>query len=445
MNTKLVFQKNGLSSREELVQLIRERATVVNTTDDLDPLMEVIGDAKYVLLGEATHGTHEFYLWRALLTKRLINEKGFSFVGVEGDWPDCYRLNRYAKSYPEAGESALKIAHHFNRWPTWMWANWEVIGFIEWLRDHNRNRPLNERVGFYGLDVYSLGESLEAIMGYLKKNDVAAFEMAKEAFRCFEPYGFEGSDYARSTQIVPKTCQKEVLELLLEIKHKLPSYNSDTETVFSTEQNALIAVNAENYYRKMIGGGPDSWNIRDRHMVATLERLMDFHGPNAKAIVWEHNTHIGDARATDMSAHGMVNVGELVTINHPEEVVKIGFGTYQGRVVAGRNWGDPMRAMTVPRAIEESWESVLHEAGGGNSLVFETRQWKDERAFMRPLKHRAIGVVYHPENEHYGNYVPSNIPYRYDAFFHIDRTEALHPIHVEPDGHQMPETYPWGF
>lgn len=446
VSTNVVFRKNGLSAHEELVHLIKDGATVVNTADDLDPLMEAIGNAKYVLLGEATHGTHEFYLWRALLTKRLIREKGFSFVGVEGDWPDCYRLNRYAKNYEEAGESAFDIVHHFNRWPTWMWANWEVIGFIEWLRDHNTKKPMDEKVGFYGLDVYSLGESLDAIMEYLKKNDGVAYKTAREAFRCFEPYGFEGSDYARSTRIVPKTCQKAVLDLLIEIRHKMPSYNTDPETVFSTEQNALIAVNAENYYRKMISGGPDSWNIRDQHMVATLDRLMEFHGSDAKAVIWEHNTHIGDARATEMSSHGMVNVGELITKRHPpEEVMKIGFGTYQGTVVAGRNWGDSMRTMIVPQAVEGSWEDLLHEVGQGKSIAFRTDVWKGERAFKRPLKHRAIGVVYHPENERYGNYVPSNIPYRYDAFFHIDTTKALHPVHIKPDGHQMPETYPWGF
>ncbi|TRZ40996.1 erythromycin esterase family protein [Robertkochia solimangrovi] len=414
---------------------------------DLDGIMNRIGNARYVLLGEATHGTHEFYVWRALLSQRLIREKGFSFIGVEGDWPDCYRINRFVKNYSDTGENAYDVIHDFRRWPTWMWANWEIIGLMNWLRVYNERNSQSLKVGFYGLDVYSLGESLEAILNYLEKYDITAFDKAKEAISCFEPFGFEGSDYARATRrLVPKTCQREVIDLLTEIRRKITTFNTDPESVFNAEQNALVAVNAENYYRTMIGGGPESWNIRDRHMVTTLERLMNFHGNKAKAIIWEHNTHIGDARATEMSAHGMVNVGELLSGSHArDDVVKIGFGTYEGTVVAGHHWGDVMRIMKVPKARDASWEDILHAAGDGKNVAFATDRWKDDPLFEHPIDHRAIGVVYNNDREHYGNYVPSIIPYRYDAFIHIDSTEALHPVHIKPDGHQMPETFPWGF
>ncbi len=311
---------------------------------------------------------------------------------------------------------------------------------------NSEGKKNNPSVGFFGLDVYSLGESLEAIMTYLQKTDPLAFEKAKNATRCFEPYGYEGTDYARATRLVPKTCQNEVVDLLKAIRKKIQTNNTDPEMVFSTEQNALIAVNAENYYRTMIGGGPESWNIRDRHMFATLERLMEFHGTQAKAIIWEHNTHIGDARATSMAEEGMINVGELVSEKYrKEEVSKVGFGTYKGSVMAGRNWGDIMRIMHIPKAIENSWESLLHQAGNGRNLALSLESWKKDPVFNQQLLHRAIGVVYHPENERLGNYVPSIMPLRYDRFIHINETTALHPVHMLPDGHQIPETYPWGF
>ncbi|MFH4968076.1 erythromycin esterase family protein [Gaetbulibacter sp. M240] len=432
-------------STKALVDKVKKHARTLSKPKDLDVLIERIGDARYVLLGEATHGTHEFYLWRAILTKRLIEEKGFSFVGVEGDSPDCYRVNRYVKNYGDHPSNAYDTIREFNRWPTWMWANWEVIEFINWLKDFNTKKATTRKVGFYGLDVYSLGESLEALMQYLEKTDHAAYIKAQEAVKCFEPFGYEGTDYARATWLIPKTCETEVVDLLRDVRTKITSYNTDPEAVFNTEQNALVAVNAEKYYRTMIKGGGASWNVRDRHMVETLERLMDFHGDEAKAIVWAHNTHVGDARATDMSRQGMVNIGELISIyHHADEVFKVGFGTYQGTVIAGRKWGDAMEIMNVPKAAEDSWEAILHQAGDGADLVFTTDVWQNDPTFKTRLDHRAIGVVYQPEYERFGNYVPSDIPLRYDGFIHIDTSSALHPVHIKPDGHQIPETYPWG-
>jgi erythromycin esterase len=414
------------------------------TPDNLDKVVENIGDANYVLLGESSHGTHEYYSWRAKLSKKLIREKGFSFIAVEGDWPDCYRVNRYVRNYPNSGRSAFDVLHEFNRWPTWMWANWEMVALTDWLKKHNEKLARDKKVGFYGLDVYSLWESLDSIISYLDKVDKNAKETAMNALRCFEPYNDkEGIAYAHASKVMPATCEREVLTLLMEITRKIPQYNTDHEAVLSAEQNAYVIADAEKYYRTMMKFGPDSWNIRDRHMVETLERLMAFHGKGAKGIIWEHNTHIGDARATSMASEGMTNVGQLLNERHQKEVFSIGFGSYQGTVVAGRRWGDEMRVIYVPEAVAGSWEHFLHQLDARDRITFMGDEMK--RVFGKsPYGHRAIGVVYDPKHEKYGNYVPSILPLRYDAFIYIDKTTALLPLHIHPDGHQMPETYPFG-
>jgi erythromycin esterase-like protein len=430
----------------DISKLITDVSTPLNNTSDLDPLINYIGDSKYVLLGEASHGTHEYYTWRAKISKRLIEEKGFSFIAVEGDWPDCYRLNRYIKNYSETGKNAFDVLQSFNRWPTWMWANWEIVAFAESLKIFNKNLSAEKKIGFYGLDMYSLGESLEAMIGYLKKNDPVALEKTLKAIKCFEPYkADEGHAYARASRLVPELCEREVVELLRDIREKIAQYNSDYEHVFSTEQNALVAVNAEKYYRAMVHGGSNSWNIRDRHMATTLNRLMKFYGKKAKVIVWEHNTHIGDARATDMASEGMVNVGQLVSEQHSDEgVVSVGFGSYKGSVTAGREWGDVMRRLNLPEAEAGSWENILHNSDGGKDKLIMLHKLRNEKKLEIKIGHRAIGVVYHPELEKFGNYVPSELPKRYDAFIFIDETKALHPLHIKPDGHQIPETFPFG-
>ncbi len=423
---------------------IREIEHPVTNSADLEPLMDLVGDSRYVLLGEASHGTHEYYTWRTRITKRLIAEKNFSFIAVEGDWPDCYRLNRYIKGYTDAGKDAREVLKAFNRWPTWMWANWETVALAEWLHTHNQLLPANQRAGFYGLDVYSLWESMEYIKDYLAKKDPKLLRSAERVLNCFEPFRQEGASYAHATYTLPVSCEEEVVKLLSDIRRRMPYYNSDHEAVLSAEQNALVAVNAERYYRAMVKAGPESWNIRDRHMTDTLDRLMDFHGPLAKVIVWEHNTHIGDARATGMTRKGMVNVGQLVKEQHAGDgVVRVGFGSYRGSVIAGREWGDEMQRLPVPQAPDDSWEGLLHTSGAYTKLIF-SKDLAREKSFLRPLGHRAIGVVYNPEIESWGNYVPSVIPERYEAFMYFDETRALHPLHIVPDGHQMPETYPWG-
>jgi erythromycin esterase len=430
----------------EIVALLSKSSTPFENSEDLDPLINSIGDAKYVLLGEASHGTHEYYLWRAKITQRLIQEKGFSFVAVEGDWPDCYRLNRFAKGYLNSEKDIYDLMNEFKRWPTWMWANWETAAFSDWLQIFNTNLSADKKVGFYGLDVYSLRESMQSIIQYLEKNAPQALKVALKAMECFEPYGADdGQTYARASAFIPELCEKEVVQLLTEIRNKAEIYNSDPENVMSTEQNAHITRNAEKYYRAMIKNGSASWNIRDHHMVSTLERLMKFHGHNAKTIVWEHNTHIGDARATSMAAQGMVNVGQLLREQFSiDGVIAVGFGSYKGSVIAGRNWGDSMRKIKVPQATEGSWEHALHLASSGKNSLLLLNALKAEKCLATPIGHRAIGVVYNPEHERFGNYVPSIIPDRYDAFIFLDETNALHPIHIQPDGNQIPETYPFG-
>jgi erythromycin esterase len=428
---------------------------------DLDALLECIGDARYVLLGEASHGTSEFYTWRAKITKRLVTEKGFSFIAVEGDWPDCYRVNRYAKGMKNSGSSAYEVLHAFSRWPTWMWANREIVDLIEWLKSHNNKviEKEDKKVGFYGLDVYSLWESLDAVIQYLKKNYPDAMKSAIEAYRCFEPYGRDVEEYARATAFIPESCEDEVADMLIGIRHKAGGEDDDgqfkadgQEAHFNAEQNAVVAKNAELYYRTMMKGGAASWNVRDHHMMNTLERLMKFHGSDAKSIVWAHNTHIGDARATDMARAKMVNLGQLAREQAGcESVVLVGFGTYKGSVIASKAWGEPMERMPVSSAIDGSWDSFLHSlddnsVGPNKLLTFnDIDKMEASSSLLESKGQRAIGVVYNPSYEKYGNYVETILPIRYDAFLFIDETHALNPLHmpVSPD-EELPETFPTG-
>jgi erythromycin esterase len=271
----------------DLIEEIRARARPLKGPDDLDPLLERIGVARFVLLGEASHGTAEYYNWRAILSRRLILEKGFSFIAVEGDWPACDRLDRYIKGSEDAGADAREALQVFGRWPTWMWANEEVAELAERLRRYNRSRPEPGRVGFHGLDVYSLWDSLYAVLGYLRRVDPTALDAAWRAFRCFEPYGENVQEYARATaRLVPESCEDEVVEVLAQMRRKAPAYREDSrDAAFRAEQNALVVKNAEAYYRAMVRGGPASWNVRDRHMAETLERLARHYGPGSKAIV----------------------------------------------------------------------------------------------------------------------------------------------------------------
>jgi erythromycin esterase len=409
---------------------------------DIDALMNRIGDAHYVLLGEASHGTHEYYQWRSRISQRLITEKGFSFIAVEGDWPDCYLLNRYCKGYADAGASAEEVLHSFKRWPTWMWANHEMKELAEWIHAHNSNRPLLERVGFYGLDVYSLWESMDAVVRYLRKVDPAAAREARAAYDCFEPYAGDANRYAQSAAFIPSACEAAVVKILQLVRQIAPLYADDYEAAFDAEQNARIVVNAERYYRTMIRADAASWNIRDSHMAETVRDLMQRYGSEAKAIIWAHNTHVGDARYTSMVHSGMINIGQLIREEHSEDdSVLIGFGSYEGSVIAGRYWDEPMQVMNMPPARTGSWEALMHHALPRNKLII-SEEVTTHDAFWRLKDQRAVGVVYNPQREQ-TNYVPTILPQRYDAFIFLDKTTALQPITTTTPSPDMPETYPW--
>ena len=427
---------------DDAVDAVRSAAHDLHRPGDLDRLVERFGDCTYVLIGDASHGTSEYYRWRSRLTARLLQERAFSFVAVEGDWTDCYEIDRYVKAMPEAAETAREALEAFERWPTWLWANWEVLELIDWLGLHNRGLAEEDRVGFYGLDVYGLFESMAAVVEYLEGVDPEAADEARDAYRCFEPYGENAQEYARATRMVPESCEDEVVDVLTELRRGTGEYDRGRDDHFDAEQNALVARNAERYYREMVGGAADSWNVRDRHMTETLERLRDHHGPGAKGIVWAHNTHVGDARATDMESRGRINLGQLVRERvGRDETALVGTGSYRGSVVAAERWGADLEEMPVPVAREGSYEHVFHRAGGRDRLLLTDDL--DDSALAEPRGHRAIGVVYRPERER-GNYVPTVLPERYDAFLYLDETRALHPIETHVDRDAVADLYPWG-
>ena len=430
-----------------LMREVRDLARPLRDPTDLDPLLDRIGNARVVLLGEASHGTHEYYTWRATVTRRLVEEKGFSFVAVEGDWPDCYRLNRFVKGYAGTSDKPAEALETFRRWPTWMWANEEVKHLIDWMRGYNDGRPDARKVGFYGLDVYSLWESLASVLDYLRRTDPDSLPAALHAWRCFEPYGEEAQEYARATLYGDESCRDEVIDLLTRVRAAARAADGDgRDGQFVAEQNALVVKNAEAYYRAMVRSDNGSWNVRDRHMAETLDRLLAHHGRGAKAIIWEHNTHIGDARYTDMADDGMVNIGQLARERYGEDdTVLVGFGSYQGAVIAGDYWDAPWQEMRVPPAREDTWEDVLHKVLDRDALMIFPAAVSDEMSEWRG--HRAIGVVYRPQHERYGNYVPTVLPRRYDAFLYIDESTAVRPMFRPTDAElpeEAPESYPTG-
>lgn len=413
---------------------------------DLDGLVRRSSECDLVAIGEASHGTHEFYTWRARLSIRLIEEHGYNWIGVEGDWPDCWRINRWVK-----GESGLDVGVHsmlagFERWPTWMWANEEVAGFLDWLRGWNLERPLAERVGFYGLDVYSLWDSLRETIAWLEEHVPEAVPAARQAWECFQPHREDPHEYAWSTRLVPESCESDVVALLQEVRSRaLAAAEHHDDDAFDAMQNAEVAANAERYYRVMVSGSRESWNVRDRHMAATVERLRQHLGRGSKGIIWEHNTHVGDSRATDMARDGLVNVGQLIREKYGEKrVMLVGFASYAGTVIAADDWGSREQVFRVPEARTGSHEYALHHALGRPAVL----EFGDNRAgpwLSRWLGHRAIGVVYRPRREH-GNYVPTRMGGRYDALIWLEQTQALRPLHHEEPPHEPEyETEPSGF
>jgi erythromycin esterase len=396
----------------------------------LDTLVQVLAHKRLVCIGEASHGTHEYYRWRAELSRRLIEERDFTWVGVEGDWPDCWRINRWVRGLDDQDLDAAGVLRRFERWPTWMWANTEVAGFLDWLHQRNLEHPTGERVGFYGLDVYSLWDSLRSIMAWLEEHAPDALPAARQAWQCFVPYVEDPHRYAWSARLVPESCEADVVSLLGEVGRRTSDVRDD-EDAFDAAQNAAVAVEAEKYYRVMVRGDRESWNIRDRHMADTIDRVVDHIGGVAKGLVWEHNTHVGDARATDMASAGMVNVGQLVRERHgAADVALVGFAGHSGSVLAAPEWGTDPRAIELPDGRAGSHEALLHEALEAPAvLLFGDRRdgpWLSSR-----VGHRAIGVVARRSGGP-GAYVPTVMGQRYDALIWLEHTRALEPLQAEP-------------
>jgi erythromycin esterase-like protein len=416
--------------------------------EDLDPLLDRIGDARCVLIGEASHGTHEYYAWRAALTRRLIAERGFSFVAVEGDYPDCRRVGRSVTLAPDSPADPRDVLDAYERWPTWMWANEETVKFTRWLRDHNAGLPSDERAGFYGLDLYSLWESLRAIVDHLAEHRPDYLATALEAYRCFEPHSEDPQGYGWNTALVPDGCTEEILALLTRLRRPAGEAGPrDPAAEFDARQNAEVAANAERYYRAMIGGGPESWNVRDVHMADTLDRLLAFHESErgeGKAVVWAHNTHVGDARATSMAGAGMVNLGQLARERHGRDaVVLVGFAGGPGEVVAAPRWGAAMEVMQVPPPVQGSLEAVLGESELHRGMFIVPPEPDMPDFLTRALGHRAIGVVYDPDADR-RQYVPTRVAERYDALCWFRITSALEPLHREAARRGELETMPSG-
>ncbi len=421
---------------------------------DFDPLIELAEDARIVLIGEATHGTHEFYRQRAQLTKRLILEKGFVAVAAEADWPDAYRVNRYVRGIGHDSEAEESL-RGFKRFPAWMWRNADVLDFVGWLREHNDELDASEKVGFYGLDLYSLHASIEAVLQYLEKTDPEAAKRARYRYACFEHFGEDPQayGYAASFGLSPN-CEREVIEQLLEMRDRRRDLLKRDglaveDELFEAEQNARVVKNAEEYYRAMLLGRASSWNLRDTHMADTLDALLahlDRRVGKAKVVVWAHNSHVGDARATQMGEAGELNIGQLARERHPGEARLIGFSTYHGTVTAASDWGGPAERKRIRPALPGSYEELFHQAGTPAFLLVLRDLGEAAGALREPRLQRAIGVIYLPETERASHYFHARLPEQFDAILHIDKTRALEPLErtSEWERGELPETYPVG-
>src|SRR5437867_7840064 len=369
----------AIAKRSLVTNAVNEEARPLEgKPSDYDPLLKLIHEARFCLLGEATHGTHDFYRERAEITKRLIKEKGFTAIAVEADWPDAFRVNRYVRGLSDDREANAALSG-FKRFPTWMWRNTVVLDFVEWLRDYNSSLPSGAtKVGFYGLDLYSLYTSIEAVLGYLNKVDPAAAKRARYRYSCFEHFAEDTQAYGYAANFgLAESCEREVIEQLIELRRQAADYASRDGRVaqdefFFAEQNARLVLNAERYYRSMFRGRVESWNLRDRHMAETLDALvthLNAQEQQAKVAVWEHNSHLGDARATYMADYGELNVGQLVRERYGSEAVLVGLTTYKGTVTAASDWDGPAERKRVRPALEDRYEASFHDADITNCLL----------------------------------------------------------------------------
>ncbi|HEU0273146.1 MAG TPA: erythromycin esterase family protein [Candidatus Udaeobacter sp.] len=441
---------------KSLVDLVSEKAeALLGSPKDFDSLFDLIGDARFVLLGEASHGTHEFYRIRAQISKVLIARRGFSAVAVEADWPDAYRVNRFVRGVGNDSDSVEALSG-FQRFPQWMWRNADILDFIGWLREHNDQQVFEDRkCGFYGLDLYSLHASIEAVLAYLDKLDPEAAKLARHYYSCFEHFGKDITTYgyAAGFRMTP-SCEDAVVRTLVELRRKAMDYlqrdgQVAVDAYFCAEQNALVVRNAEEYYRNMFRREVSSWNLRDSHMMESLLRLaihLSNQKPPSKIIVWAHNSHLGDARATQMGERGELNLGQLVREHFGKETVSIGFTSYDGTVTAASDWDGPAERKTVRPAHPESYEALFHGVDVPNFFL-DLRKHVDVAAALRNQRlERAIGVIYRPDTELISHYFHARLPDQFDAILHYDHTRAVEPLErtAEWEMGEVEETFPSG-
>ena len=418
--------------------------------DDHTPLLDLVGDAQFVLLGEASHGTHEFYHERAEITKRLITEKGFGAVAVEADWPDAYRVNCYVRGEGRDSDATTALKG-FQRFPTWMWRNTVVLAFVEWLRTVNLARPERDRTGFFGLDLYSLFTSMEAVVRYLDRVDPDAARRARYRYGCFEHFGEDTQAYGYAASFgLSQSCETEAINQLLELQRRALEYGDrgGAADFFAAEQNARLVRNAEEYYRSMFRGRQSSWNLRDTHMSETVEALVSYlerHGRSAKIVVWAHNSHLGDARATEMGRRGELNLGQLIRQRYGDRAVLVGFTTYTGSVTAATEWDEPGERKAVVPALPGSYEAAFHELEIPRFFV-PLRGVQPRGVLSQPRLERAIGVIYRPDTERVSHYFQADLVRQFDAVYHFDYTRAIEPLEKPAlwTGAEPPETYPTG-
>jgi erythromycin esterase-like protein len=434
-------------------QLIRNAVTPLQGASDVAALADFCGDAEFVLIGEATHGTHEFYELRAQLTRRLIADKGFCAVAVEGDWPDTFRVHRYVTRRSDDARAHDALAN-FRRFPAWMWRNTVVVDFVEWLRNWNAGQnELRDQAGFYGMDLYSMHSSIESVLGYLDNVDPAAAGRARQRYGCFEHFSEEPQAYGLATAARGKEpCEDEVIDQLLELRRReVELRHRDgriaAEEFFSAEQNARLIMNAERFYRAMFRGRDESWNLRDMHMFETLAELRGHlagAGRRPRIVVWAHNSHLGDARATQMGKRGEINVGQLVREHFGSRARSIGFTTSAGTVTAASEWGGLAERKAIRRAMTGSYEE-LFDATGMDAFWFDLRPKNSATDLLKKERlERAIGVLYLPETERWSHYFTAKLPGQFDAIIHFNKTRALVPLErtSEWERGELPETYP---
>lgn len=436
----------------ELAQALRRAASpVTGAGEDLDPILDLVGDAEVVLLGEASHGTHDFYRMRADITRRLIAEKGFTAVAVEGDWPDCYRVNRYVRGLGRDTDAASALGD-FRRFPVWMWRNTVVEDFAHWLRERNRGREYAAQAGFYGLDMYSLHGSIHAVVDYLDRVDTEAAAQARERYGCFDHVGGGAREYGYGLRLgTREDCEAEVVEQLLELRESAERYVREQgllaeEEYFAAARNAEVVRSAESYYRQMFSSRASTWNLRDGHMIDTLAALKEHlsrAGAPARIVVWEHNSHIGDARATEMGERGEHNVGQLARERFGERTRLIGFTTFEGSVSAASWWDGPVEHKRVRPALRDSHERLFHDTEAGD--FFLPLRGDVPSGLEEPRLQRAIGVIYLPETERMSHYFYCRLPRQFDGVVHLDRTRALEPLDAVSEWTRgQAETYPSG-